>query len=409
MDPIDDPRRMLHHKEVARQAAAARELARVGDWEDLDALVALAIHSKSSAVRLYTAAAAADIAHRLRVAGEIDLERELALLSYVAESDPGRNPSLLMLLSAVEDRRALDRLARMLRDPRNTVRAGAIAAMRRLALSCTAAARLDIGPRVAEWLAHAKLPADAALELVNLVGEVGLAEAEAQIAPLARHSERHADAVALAVERLERRRHAAGWQGLWRADGADVWELVQEGAPIRWLAIGLDGATLDGRPVSVAVDAGGALVEGAPARLVFAAPIGSPEERVPVVQVGAESFWGVTGKLVADLLDDDPEALPPLPRGLPDPTAALEGPAAAKPRALWAWRAGDLDAARAGLSALTDRARPQHSLFYFLAKVCEEQGDRAAARAAAEAFLERVKPKAPFRDRAEALVVRLGG
>ena len=68
---------------------------------------------------------------------------------------------------------------------------------------------------------------------------------------------------------------------------------------------------------------------------------------------------------------------------------------------------GDLDQARAGLDALTAKGRPQHALFYFLARVAEEQDDTVAACLAAGAYLDKAKKNAPFRERADAMLERL--
>ena len=59
-----DPREGLSAKDVTTRTASARELARIGTWDDVPRLVQMATSEKSSAVRLWTAAAAADIAHR---------------------------------------------------------------------------------------------------------------------------------------------------------------------------------------------------------------------------------------------------------------------------------------------------------------------------------------------------------
>src|SRR5690606_32336998 len=124
----------------------------------------------SPSVRLYTAAAAADIVCRMRgVNGRARLtrqQREL-LQTWVKTFDPGINPSLLMLLSAVADQSAVDRLGRMLKDPRNGVRAGAATALRRMSLSVAAADDMLVPMAVDKLLASRKLPADAVLDLVK--------------------------------------------------------------------------------------------------------------------------------------------------------------------------------------------------------------------------------------------------
>ena len=60
MGETEDPRQALSSKDVAIRAAATRDLARCGGWDDVVSLVQHAKEDKSSAVRLYAAASAAD-------------------------------------------------------------------------------------------------------------------------------------------------------------------------------------------------------------------------------------------------------------------------------------------------------------------------------------------------------------
>ena len=88
MPETSDPYEALASKQVKDQAAGARDLARGGTWSDMELLVGKATTSKSAAVRLYAAAAAADIVHRERLAGAIDRQREHQILAWVSAANP---------------------------------------------------------------------------------------------------------------------------------------------------------------------------------------------------------------------------------------------------------------------------------------------------------------------------------
>lgn len=408
MPETPDPYKALDSKEVRDQAAGARDLARAGTWGDLELLIDRAGSSRSAAVRLYTAAAAGDIVHRARLAGDIDKNREQQLLGWVSGSNPDLSAGLLMLLSAVRDPRALDRIGRLIRDPRNGVRAGAAAALRRMALSRTAMDRTDLVGRVAEWLAHPKLTSDAALDLVNITGEVGWTDLADAIRPHARLSERHDEAVTTALFRLSDRMAYDTWAGVFRDRGLDVFELPTDNTPTDspWLVVGRTSeARLDGEVVTVEPGT----VLGEDARLVYAPPLGAPDERRRVLQTADRCFWEMSAEEQQEQLRDDPEVFPVLPEQTPNPTAALEGNSASELQALWAWRTGDLDTARAVLDELTAKGRPKKLLFYYLAAVAAEQDDVPSAALAAGTFLQREKRRSPQRDRAEALLERLTG
>lgn len=406
MPETSDPYEALASKQVKDQAAGARDLARDGKWSDMELLVGKATTSKSAAVRLYAAAAASDIVHRERLAGTVDRQREHQILAWVSSANPDLSAGLLMLMSAVTHRKALDRIGRFLRDPRNGVRAGAVATLRRMALSHAAADRTDLSERVAEWLKHPKIQPDAVLDLINITGEIGWSELTELISNYGSLSPKHSEAVDLALERLDQRVTIDGWAGLYRDINLDVFELPTDNAARKttWLAMGRTSkATRNGRRLKVAPGTLGKHT----ARLVFAPPLGAPDDKRRVIQSEGRSFWEVSPAEIQAMLTDDPESLPTLPEQMPDPTEALEGTTVARSQALWAWATGDLDKARSGLDTLTAKGRPQHALYYFLAKVAEEQEDAVAACLAAGAYLDKSKKNAPFRKRANAILERL--
>src|SRR3712207_6547865 len=128
MTETPDPREGLKSPDVAVRTAAARELAASGKFADVEVLVELAKTDKSPSVRLSAAAAAADIATR----SEPGPAQRKRLVELFRTFDPGHNPSLLMVLAAVPDAAGVERLGRLLRDPRQDVRNGAITALRRM-------------------------------------------------------------------------------------------------------------------------------------------------------------------------------------------------------------------------------------------------------------------------------------
>ena len=406
MPKTSDPYEALASKQVKDQAAGARDLARGGTWSDMELLVGKATTSKSAAVRLYAAAAASDIVHRERLAGGIDRQREHQILAWVSSANPDLSAGLLMLMSAVKDGKALDRIGRFLRDPRNGVRAGAAATLRRMALSHSAADRTDLSERVDEWLKHPKIQPDAVLDLINITGEIGWSELTEMLPDYSHLSPKHSEAVELALERLDQRVTIDGWAGLYRDIDLDVFELPTTDAASAptWLAMGRTSkATRNGKRLKVAP---GKLGKHA-ARLVFAPPLGSPDDKRRVIQSEGRSYWETSPAEILAMLTEDPESLPKLPEQMPDPTEGLEGTTVPRARALWAWATGDLEQARSGLDALTAKGRPQHALFYFLAKVAEDQEDTVAACLAAGAYLDKSKKNAPFRERANAILERL--
>jgi hypothetical protein len=398
MRSLETARADVETADVATRSAAIREIAARGDWTDATTLLRLATSDKSHAVRLYAAAALCRIASR----SPRDRDRDETLLRWVAEADPERNPSLVSLLAFVDDDRALDRIGRLLRDPRNGVRAGALVALRRVALGPDERA---VGPRVSEWLAQPKLPPDVGYELVRLVGEVGLDACAPQLARAASFGPKHIDAATEAIRQLDARRSGAGWLGAWRRDGTRLLDDEGPDDDVSWLIVGPGAASMNGAPAPWTPGAPPRL-GAAEVRLVYGPPPGQPEARVAVLQIAGDTFWKADGKTLGKALDDDPEAFAALPDDVPDPFDE-ESAATPRHRALWDWRTGRLDAARDALVELVDKGRAPGATPLWLARVYEDLGERAAARAAASTFLDKAK-RGPERDRAAALLARLG-
>jgi predicted Zn-dependent protease len=82
---------------------------------------------------------------------------------------------------------------------------------------------------------------------------------------------------------------------------------------------------------------------------------------------------------------------------------AIEGTLATRSRALIAWRLGDLPTARALLEELAGHKKPRPDVWYWLARVAADQGDKGKAIEAVDAFLEKVGKRAEYRKEAEEL------
>ncbi len=399
MGETNDPRKALGAKDVRTRAAAARDLAREGTWEDLEVLVGMALGEKSSAVRLYTAGAAADIAAReRRLAGPEGLSavRREQLHAWVRPMDPGANPSLLMLLTAAGDGAALDKLGRILRDPRNGVRMGALAALRRLALSAASQGLDALPERVEGWLAHPKAPPDVILDLVHLVGEAGWTRCRSALARSASAGRPHGAAVEQALERLSLREQPETWEGLWASRGLDVLEVSPEG-PLGWVLVHQGRVWSEGKRPDL---------EGA--RLVWAPVLGeAPEIRRLALQEGGHTWWRLEAMALVKQVDELVEALPHelAPLGaLAGSLQEVEGVVSQRAQAILRWRGGDLAGAIELLESLTLRSKPRADLYWWLGRARLDDGQTEAGLASLQTFLERAGKRARYRAEAQALV-----
>ncbi|MCO4743640.1 MAG: hypothetical protein KC912_02550 [Proteobacteria bacterium] len=400
----DDPRVALGAKDVSTRAAAARDLARIGTADDLERLVRMALTEKSSAIRLYSAAAAADIASR---GGEDLIALRPKIEEWLRPADPAANPSLLMLWSPFPERAIIKRLFRMVRDPRNAVRAGAIVALRRMALSARA---FDVS--LIEALAGEsarKLTPDAALELAKLAGELGWAHSDDLLRKLATQSEQVREAVDAALERNRSRQDVATYAGFWTCTGLDVAEKGEPG-DAGWLAI-IDGSMQgpDGSLGQLTFDAEGRFQLGdEPARLLFAAPPGEFYERRAVIQTAQKSWWRQDGSALVDLLEDRADALAPQAFPAMAPALdAIEGAAGVRARLIALWGGRKLDEAKQVIDDLTAKKKPRNDLWFWKARIYAELDDPRTVRSSVETFLAKAKKNAPYRAQAEQLLASL--
>jgi len=418
MGETEDPRKALQDKSVAVRAAAARDLARVGTFEDLPPLIEIAVEQKSSALRLYAAAAAADILHRyrgLRGGPTLTAAQRKQVHQWARSFDPGRNPGLISLLSALQDDEARKRLARLLRDPRNGVRAGALVAVRRMALSAAAFDDDAIVRTVTECLADSRMPPDVTLDLVKLVGEagyLGLRDAVRRIGPTGRL---HGEAATEAMKRLDARLKPEGWDGLWVLDTLDVFEVGDSEDDAPWRLVGDGAVSTGGAPVPLAIDSetGRATLKDdkVPLRLLWVARLGQDEPR-RAMQQGETTWWEQEGKALSGGLErvvtEATSKAAPALRPHAARLAEDESATAPRIRGMLLWRIGDLDEALALLEELTKAKKPRADLFYWLGRVQADRGEAKAAGKALDTYLAEAPKKGGYRAEAEALKAELG-
>jgi hypothetical protein len=328
---------------------------------------------------------------------------------WAKSNDPGANPAILMVYSALADAEAIEKLGRVLRDPRNGVRAGAITAVRRLALSGAPGGREELAAALAGWLSGGKLPADITVELVRLIGEIGIFGVDAELRAAASTGRPHAAAVEEAFQRLRIRAQPESWQGLWLSDGLDVFEPGEPSAVRSWVVIhpveeGLMWAAANGsQRFALPLGPG-------PIRMVWAPRQGSADRFVAIQKDGA-TWWRQDAKELATAVDDlltgfdadDASTLDAI-AGWLEP---VEGTLATRARALVAWRAGESERARVLLEELAGHKRPRADIFWWLGRVNADLGRKAEAIAAIDEFLERSGKRAEFRTEAEALKASL--
>lgn len=404
-----DPRAALTDASVATRCAGARDLARWGTLDDLETLIDLAWSDRSMAVRLYAAAAAADLAQRFR--RDMSDEARAGLVQHAFRGDPGHSPSMIMLAAYAPLSRVLPRLHRVLRDPRSDVRLAAVAAMRRAAMG-SGPARHGVGEALAEWLQEGRIPADAKVEIARLAGEIGYEHLRSAVRELQGGSEAAAEIAAQALARLDARRSPGTWEGLWWSDGREIYENRDADAPIqvavcdgeRWFgASGTRERTSDAE--------GRIALDGAAASLVFATPLGA-HEACPAVQVDGLVWWQVSEEGFSSFLDAHHEALRALPQAGRDRIVArgeaLGGAAAERVRAAAAWIAGALEDCLEAADAQLARKRARGDAWFWRARALRERGDLESAAEALDTFLDKAKRDHALYPVAEALRVAGG-
>lgn len=401
----EDPRAALGAKDLPTQAAGARDLARVGTWDDVDDLLQLAVNHKRTGLRLIAAAAAADIVHRYRTgsAGEpLGTERANDLVDWVKRTDPGLNPSALMLLSAVPTKTVVSRLGRLLRDPRGDVRTGAAVAVRRMAVSHTDLELPHLREAVGTWLTDRRSPPDALAELVHLVGRLGWSELRPAVQNLRTTSEPVREAITQTLQQLDVRADPATWQGLWLSNGLDVLEQIADDPPTTWMLIGPDAVVTDGGQIASAEWQDDRLHSDAlpgPARLAWLPRLGQPTPSA-ALQAPGQTWYRVEGTELMTWLDEHalniPPAAAPAAASVAASLAEAEGAAAVRARAICQVIAGDLQGADEALTKLTGTKKPRADLFFWLGELRLRQGRSADAIAAFTTFVDRNPKRSPL-------------
>lgn len=396
-----DPQQGIGSDDVTARAAAARELGSRGSFADGLRLIDLAIGDKSPSVRLYAAAAATEIVLRTRPSPD----EQALILERLRAYDPLRNPSLLLVLAAAPDAGGIERLGRLLRDPRSDVRAGAAAALKRLVLQA------DRDPRVVDavrgWLAEGKHPADAVAELVRMASEASWPDMDEVFRVAARRGRPAAIAVQEALDWGVSRRDPASWVGLWVAtsesDELEDWLYLEAGAA--WGPEGELGA------FSVAEGIGSLATRPPLVRV----RLGRPADDGPseALRQHDRSLWRQPPKLLAKRMDILEPILVGCPRaalGVARELAPLEGAGAVRGRILALWRGGalaDAEHVLDGIFASEKKLKPE--LQWLCANVKLGLGDLDTARDALRGCLANGPKKANWRPEAEALLASLGG
>lgn len=395
----EDPRDALQNGDVTAKTAGARDLARVGTVDDVPALLEAVRGDKSPSVRLYAAAGAAEILARHR--GAYDQESlpndvKARILADVQSVDPGRAPSILLCYAAFPDAAVLKRLVRMLREPRQAVRSGAGAALRRMALS---GATTREGPGIREWVAealrHPKLPSDAAADLVRLVGEAGWTELRPLVERGLGLEGAVGEATTTAIERLDQRNAPSAWDGVWVDEGLDVLQVGQADPEGSWLALDTP------EPVGTTLE-----LAGGTARRIWAPRLG--EEGVhEALQVDGRTYWRLSGKRLIGFVTEQDAALagrPDAASWLLDAVDEVGGAPALRAAALVCVRTGRHDEALQRLEKPLSAKKPRNDLRFLQGLALLGVGRTADGRASLEAYLEKAKPKEAWRAEAEALL-----
>ncbi len=400
-----DPRSALGDKQISVRAAAARHLARIGEFDDVEGLIAMATEDKSPSVRLYAAAAAVSILMRGRgVYGGTpwSAKQREAVLSAVSTADPARTPSLLLCYAAFPETTVIKRLVRMLRDPRYGVRAGAAAALRRMALSGLATLQPDDHTNLREWvgeaLDHKKLPTDAAIELVKLIGEAGWDVLLPRARKLAASTPSIAEAAEEASERCAARDDADTWRGVWLDEGRDV--LDEKPASKEddrdWFALGGTLSPEDGMLTA----------HGHTFRRIWA-PRPADEGTHAAIQADGRTWWRLEGKRLVEFVVSMDTALVEAEVDVDLVSRfldAVDGAAALRARALVLARYGRGEAALEVLEKPLSAKKPRNDLYFIEGLARAATGDDKGAKKAWKRYLDKAKSKEPWRAEAEALL-----
>jgi hypothetical protein len=403
----------LDAEDVPTRVAAVRELGLHGKPDIIPRLVELARTDGSPAIRLATAAAAADILSRYRVgprAKELSLEERRKLLALFNGIDPGVNSGLFSMLASLGLPEAVGRISIGLRDPRGGVRVGAAVGLLRLACSVQAHGDEELEQRIVALLQDKRLKPDALAEVAEVCAAVGYTSAIPVLDELATTGGQ-ADVVGTSLERLQAFQ-ANPPIGGYSSDGRDAGEV--DDSP----ALGTAKLAL-GPSLSLLLEKGkrtwGEALDQPDLRRLYIRPIGAGEP-VEAVQWRGRTWYRVSQAELEEIgleaIDVEAIDLPKAKKGgvqlngrrLKELFQEQVRPDSARGRFLRALIdlcVGDVEAAREELIAGAAMKKVPPDLHYFLGELAPT---KKAAKENLEAYLTKTKGKGQFAARATKLL-----
>ncbi len=403
----------LDAEDVPTRVAAVRELGLHGQPDIISRLVELARTDSSPAIRLATAAAAADILSRYRVgprAKTLGLEERRKLLALFNGIDPGVNSGLFSMLASLGLPEAVGRISIGLRDPRGGVRVGAAVGLLRLACSVQAHGDEELESRIVALLQDKRLKPDALAEVAEVCAAVGYTSAIPVLEELST-SAGQADVVGTSLERLQAL-EANPPVGGFSSDGRDAGEV--DDSP----ALGTAKLAL-GPTLSLLLENGkrtwGDALTPPDMRRLYIRPIGAIEP-VEALQWRGRTWYRVAQPELEEIgleaIDLEAIDLPKAKKGgvqlngrrLKELFQEQVRPDSARGRFLRAMIdlcVGDADAAREELVAGAAMKKIPPELHYFLGELAPT---KKAAKENLEAYISKTKGKGPFAARATKLL-----